>query len=59
MNLPFTAEQFFDVFQMYNTAIWPAQLVAYVLGIVALGMALRPSSVSSRIVSTILAVFWI
>jgi hypothetical protein len=59
MNMPFTVEQFFDVFQIYNTAIWPAQIVAYVLGIVALGMALRPSSVSSRIVSTILAAFWI
>jgi hypothetical protein len=59
MNLPFTVEQFFDVFQIYNTAIWPVQIVAYVLGIVALGMALRPSSVSSRIVSTILAVFWV
>ena len=59
MNLPFTVEQFFDVFQRYNTAIWPAQIVAYVVGIAALGLALRPSSVSSRIVSAILAVFWI
>lgn len=24
MNIPFTAEQFFDVFRAYNTAIWPA-----------------------------------
>lgn len=31
MQLPFTTEQFFDVFRAYNTAVWPAQLVLVVL----------------------------
>jgi hypothetical protein len=29
MTIPFTVEQFFDIFGTYNTAIWPAQVVAY------------------------------
>lgn len=31
--LPFTQTQFFDLFQRYNEAIWPAQIVAYVLAV--------------------------
>ena len=38
--LPFATEQFFALFASYNAAIWPAQLVAYALGIVALVFAL-------------------
>ncbi len=26
MQLPFTVEQFFGVFQAYNSAVWPAQV---------------------------------
>ena len=59
MRIPFTVEQFFDIFGTYNTAIWPAQVLAYVLGIVALALAFRESRLSTRIVSGILALFWI
>lgn len=59
MSLPFTVEQFFEVFANYNAAIWPAQPVAYVLAFVALALSLRPSRSAGRVVSTILAVFWI
>lgn len=27
MQLPFTGEQFFEVFHAYNTALWPAQVL--------------------------------
>ena len=59
MKIPFTVEQFFDIFGNYNTAIWPAQFVAYIFGIIALGLALRENKLSSRIISGILALFWI
>jgi len=59
VEIPFTVEQFFDVFGIYNSAIWPAQILAYVLGIVALALAFRESRLSTRIVSGILALFWI
>ena len=59
MNIPFTVEQFFNIFGTYNTAIWPAQVVAYILGLVALGLALSDNRLSSRIISGILALFWI
>jgi hypothetical protein len=59
MKIPFTVEQFLDIFGTYNTAIWPAQVVAYMFGIIALGLALHENKLSSRITSGILALFWI
>jgi hypothetical protein len=59
MQMPFTVEQFFDVFGAYNTAIWPAQVIAYVLGILACVLAYRESKISSRIIAGILAFYWI
>ena len=59
MNMPFTVKQFFDVFGTYNTAIWPAQVLAYLLGMVALAIAIRETRRSGKIVSGILALFWV
>ncbi len=57
--MPFTVEEFFQVFVRYNQAIWPAPIVAYLLGLLALAAALRPGAHSGRIVSSVLALFWI
>lgn len=59
MNIPFTVEQFFEVFKNYNEAIWPAQILAYVLGILALVLAWRQGKISDRLIGGILAVFWL
>jgi hypothetical protein len=54
--LPFTVDQFFAVFARYNTAIWPAPIVAYLLGVIALVAAWRGGD---RIVAGVLALFWL
>ena len=59
MKIPFTVEQFFEVFGAYNTAIWPAQVFAYLFGLLALALAFRESKLSSRVISGVLALFWI
>lgn len=59
MRIPFTVEQFFDLFGTYNTAIWPIQIFAYALGIIAIVMALRESKASLRIIPGVLALFWL
>jgi hypothetical protein len=59
MKIPFTVEQFFDIFGTYNAAIWPAQVVAYTFGLIALGLGLRGNKLFPRIISGILALFWI
>ena len=59
MMLPFTREEFFTLFAQYNTAVWPIQIVAYVLGgamVAALGW---PSRTADRFVSGGLAAMWL
>jgi hypothetical protein len=59
-DLPFTREQFFATFAAYNEAIWPAHVVAYVLGIGALVLAARrpESRVTQAAVVLALAAMW-
>lgn len=58
MHLPFTVEQFLEVFARYNEAIWPAQLGAYLLGAATLAVALRGGRVAARVVPALLAAAW-
>ena len=57
--LPFTHDAFIDVFRVYNTAIWPAQLVAYLLGATVLLLLLRPTPRASRAVAAVLGLMWL
>lgn len=57
--MPFTVEQFLDLFARYNLSIWPLQIVFYVLGAAAITMALRPKGGRDRIISAILSFLWL
>ncbi len=59
MGIPFTAEQFFEVFAAYNAAIWPVQIVAYVLGLISVAMLFSNWSVGKQLVLPILAIMWL
>ncbi len=59
MNLPFTAEQFFSVFERYNIAVWPAQVILNLLGLGAIAFAARKIRPSDRIISLILSLLWL
>jgi hypothetical protein len=58
MSLPFTVEQFLEVFARYNEAIWPAQLGAYLLGGATFAVAIRGGRVAARVVPALLAAAW-
>src|SRR3546814_17247301 len=57
--LPFTADVLFSSIAAYNRAIWPAPAVALALGLVALGLAMRPVSGGGRLIGAILAAAWL
>ncbi len=57
--LPFTAPQFFDVFAHYNENVWPAPVLAYAFGAIALVAALRGGRAGNCIVAAVLAIFWL
>jgi hypothetical protein len=58
-SLPFTSDVFFSLYETYNRAIWPAQAVAYALGIAVLLLALRPLPAGARITPAVLSAFWL
>ena len=57
--LPFTHEAFIDVFRVYNTAIWPAQVVAYLLGATVVLLLLRSTPWAGRAIAAILGLMWL
>jgi hypothetical protein len=57
--IPFTVDQFLNVFEQYNVAVWPAQVFLYTIGIVAICLTVSRKKDFSRIVSLILSLFWI
>ena len=58
MHLPFTIEQFLDVFRRYNEAVWPVQWVLAAVGVIVILLALRGERRASRWVSVLLAMLW-
>lgn len=59
MDMPFTKEQFFEMLGAYNTAVWPGQIVAYVLAVVCVALALKKTRYSKAVISGALALFWL
>ena len=57
--LPFTRDQFISVFAAYNSAIWPAQILAYLLGVISVGLLARPGRASARLMTGALALSWL
>jgi hypothetical protein len=57
MRLPFSADQFFDVFVRYNTRTWPAPLVLLALGLAVAAIAVAVPR-HSRVVTGALAILW-
>jgi len=55
----FTLSQFLEMISRYNLTIWPLQLVAYGLGLLAVLLAIWSTQHSGKIIFAILALFWL
>lgn len=58
MSLPFTQQQFFEVFGRYNEAVTPLQIGLVLLALSAYGALMVRRRGSDRVVSAILAGLW-
>lgn len=58
MSIPFSIEQFLNVFRHYNQGVWPAQILLYILAIGIVFFTFRKSTLSSTIVSGGLVILW-
>jgi Family of unknown function (DUF6064) len=59
MQLPFTAEQFFSVFRLYNSTVWPVQVFLVLLAVLAVIFIALRRPWSGVAVSAILALLWV
>ena len=58
MQLPFTHDQFLDVFGAYNRALWPAAILIWLLTAAAMVALYRRGPRASRLVAAVLAFHW-
>jgi hypothetical protein len=59
MKTPLTTEQFFSVFEKYNHAIFPVQIILFLLSILALILIGSKIQNKDKFVSGILGVLWL
>lgn len=57
--VPFTTTEFLRVFERYNNAIWPGQVLIYFVGLAAIGLILARHNLASKLVSLTLAFLWL
>ncbi|MGK2862683.1 MAG: DUF6064 family protein [Chitinophagaceae bacterium] len=58
MKPPFSLEQFLEVFKNYNEAVFPMQIVFYLISAVAVYLVIKPNLNSDKIINSILAFFY-
>lgn len=57
--LLFSPRTYYRLFELYNSAIWPAQIVAIGLGLTILALQRRPGAARGRVIAAILAGCWL
>ena len=58
MKPPFTLEQFLEVFKSYNQAVFPMQIIFYLVSVIAIYLVIKPNSKSDKMISFILSFLW-
>ncbi len=59
MKTPFSTDQFLAVFEKYNTAVFPAQIIIFLSGVAALVFLFSRSSFRGQIIALILSALWL
>ena len=59
MRIPFTIDQFMEVFKIYNLSVWPAQIFLNILALSMIFFAVRKRRFTNPINSGILGFFWL
>jgi hypothetical protein len=57
--LMFSAKTYYRLFELYNLAIWPAQLIAAVIGVAVLVCVARGGVAAGRVAAGMLAACWL
>jgi hypothetical protein len=59
MRLPFTTEEFLNVFKTYNETISPLQILFYLVAILIVFLLFKKSENSDKVINLFLSFFWL
>lgn len=59
MKLPFTTDQFLQLFEDYNLSAYPAQILLYLLAVAVIVLLFWKIKYTDKIVNTLLAILWL
>ena len=59
MKPPFTLEQFLEVFRNYNLAVFPIQILFYLISGISIYLVLKPYPITDRTISIFLGSLWL
>jgi len=55
----FTIDDLLFIFERFNLAVWPLQIISYILGLVAIFFAIKQIRYSMKVVLVILSFYWL
>lgn len=59
MKLPFSTEDFLNVFRSYNQSVFPVQIIFYLIAIICIYLLVKGSAGSNKIIASVLSFFWL
>ncbi len=59
MSVPFTIDQFLGVFEKYNLAVWPLQIILVIIAVLALFLSVKKIRYTDKIISVVLGFYWL
>ena len=59
MKLPFSVEEFLNVFKLYNTSVFPAQLLFVLMAVCVIYFLFRQKNSSGKVICFILSGLWL
>ncbi len=57
--LSFNLDEFLNLLETYNLKIWPLQIIAFIIGLIAVILAFKKTQYSSKIILACLSLFWL
>jgi hypothetical protein len=57
--MPFTVDQFMEVFKSYNLSVWPTQIILNIIALTAISLAIKNYRFSDRVTTGILSFLWL
>ncbi|PKP44289.1 MAG: hypothetical protein CVT95_11195 [Bacteroidetes bacterium HGW-Bacteroidetes-12] len=59
MKIPFTIEEFLNVFKSYNQSVFPIQIAFYLIAFIVIYLLYKPVYNNGKIISAVLSFFWL